>query len=125
MTQPPKFFIPGVTDIELEEVYAMMAKVAGGPAPEPGRRIYAITFQHDRVRWIARVGEQLSGIETVVKTAKRKRTERTMHHSDGATVTAIFPGHPWIVWTNSVRTQWVNPFMAGEPTSVTYFAGSN
>lgn len=122
MDQPPPFFIPGVAADDLEKTYDAMARVAGGPAPALGRRVYSIAFQHDGVRWIARVGEQLSGVETVTKRVKGKRIEREKHHSDGATVLAIFPGIPWIVWTNGVRTRWENPFMAGEPLGVVLFS---
>lgn len=49
-----------------------------------------------------------------------------MFLSDSAQVLAIFPGNPYLVVTNyritdGVRSAWENPFMAGRPTSVTFF----
>jgi hypothetical protein len=42
--------------------------------------------------------------------------------SDDANVIAIFPGVPYYVWHNGASKVWDNPFLAGEPFEITYFA---
>jgi hypothetical protein len=109
---------------EVESTYARLAEAAGCPLPD--RRVESITYVHDGVDWTATVGRTLRG----VKVSRRRRQGRTVEvkeqTSDPATVVAILPGAPWMVWTSKAplgpdRSGWVNPFMAGGPTSVTYF----
>jgi hypothetical protein len=114
----PAFFVPAADSDNEESVYAEFADWCGRPVPSRGERIYSITFIHDGVEWTATVDEQLQGFER--GTTPRKRT------SDPALVLAIFPGNPYMVVTNhrvaeNVGSKWVNPFLAGEPKSVTYF----
>ena len=96
----------------------------GGQIPE--RRIYSITFVHDGEEWTATVGEQLRGIKHRVTRSKGQQLERTTPISDAAMVLAIFPGAPYIVVTdkgiNQKYSKWENPFMAGSPVTVKYFA---
>jgi hypothetical protein len=127
MTAAVRFFLPGVLANKQEEAYSALAKLAGRPTPSADSRIYSITYRHDGGEWTATVGEKLRG-HTVADPrarAKKRRTEKPL--GDSAVVVAIFPGVPFLVFTDSghgagSRSAWENPFMAGQPTSVTYFA---
>ena len=124
---PPHFFIPNVAPAEQEAAYTAFAGlVQVEPAPI-GSRIYSITYRHDGAMWTATVGEQLRGhtIANPSDRAKSRRTERPL--GDPAMVLAILASVPYFVFTDgghaaSGRSAWTNPFMAGEPNSVTSFA---
>jgi len=121
----PKFFVPEPAKSDKqEETYAEFARMAGREIPE--RRIYSITFVHDGEEWTATVGEQLRGIKRRMTRSKGQRIERTTSISDTAIVLAIFQGTPYIVVTDKGISQkyskWENPFMAGSPIAVKYFA---
>jgi hypothetical protein len=93
--------------------------------PPPDKRIYSIDFVHDGTHWTATVGEILKGTSTRLRTRGGRRVEVTTPVSDPATVLAIFAGNPYMVATTggiAVRSAWVNPFMAGIPTRMVYFA---
>ena len=131
MKTGPPFFVPNATVEEQEEVYLAFARMAGQSTPPlPEKRIYSIDYYHNGVNWTATVGETLKGIEWP-KEKKRSSLSppsqpRPIHRGDPATVLAIFPGDPYMVVTNhriagNVRSRWENPFMAGRPSSVTYF----
>jgi hypothetical protein len=97
--------------------------------PEAGERIYSIEFGHDGVEWVATVGEKLLGTARRVTRRGGKKSEQIRPVSDTAIVLAIFAGVPFMVVTNSgitagLRSAFVNPFMAGQPKSVTHFAES-
>ena len=120
------FFVPAATAENQEQVYADFAQWCRCVVPEMGRRIFSITYSHDGVTWTATVGESLQGVKKVTSRSMGKKVERTVPVSDPATVLAIFPGNPFMVVTNhriagNVGSGWENPFMAGRPTSVTYF----
>lgn len=123
MTEPA-FFIPNVDEAKVEEAYAIMAKYCGRPMPSVGERIYSITFKHDGVDWTATVGETLKGIKYVMNRGRETRQP----HSDQATVIAIFPGTPYVVFTSkgptfgADRSTWENPFWAGEPRTIRRFS---
>lgn len=122
----PQFFIPGATRKDQEELYATYAKWCDRPVPTAAERIYSITYVHEGDHWTATVGKTLSGTGRAKKTQRGSPSERPRFLSDPARVLAIFPGNPYLVVTNyriaaSVRSAWENPFMAGRPTSVTYF----
>jgi hypothetical protein len=115
MPLPPAFFIPGFPADEFETRYAALAEACHSAVPDPAERIYSITFGDDGDEWTATVGLPLAGVH--------RRTGRV---GDPATVLAIFPGTPFMVVTDygvrdGVQSAFVNPFMAGQPTSVTYF----
>jgi hypothetical protein len=123
MENTPPFFVPEATPEEQESVYAEMAAICGRPVPDQGRRIYSITYVHDREEWTATIGKRLQGVRRRVTRSRGKRTERNQPVSDPAVVLAIFAGVPYMVLTNwNVGSAWENPFMAGKPRSVTYFS---
>jgi hypothetical protein len=122
----PKFFIPNLPAEAYEKLYAELAHLARTAVPEPAKRIFSIRFPHDGVDWTATVGQTLSGSKTKTMGRGTSKREVTQPTSDSAMVLAIFPGHPFIVHTDSglshqSRSTWCNPFMAGIPSSVTYF----
>jgi hypothetical protein len=121
--EAPTFFVPDVPAEEQEDSYKEMADFCHRPALPPDQRIYSIVYTHDSVEWTASVGRQLRGTKTTLKRGRELRTP----HSDSATVLAIFPGNPYLVVTDkgphfgNARSQWENPFMVGQPNSVTRF----
>lgn len=125
MTAALQFFLPFVEPHEQEKAYSALAERAGRSIPSNDSRIYSITYRHDGEEWTATVGKQLHGhtIADPRARAKKRRTERPV--GDFAIVLAIFPGVPFLVFTDSgnskrSRSAWKNPFMA-RPTSVKYF----
>lgn len=124
----PAFFVPGATPENQEQVYEELAKRCGLPrVPDPSSRVYSITFTSRGEEWTATVGEYLRGIKRQPSRSKADRTERTESLEDPATVYAIFPGLTYKVITDhgilpGVRSEWVNPFLAGEPSSITCFS---
>ena len=120
------FFIPDVDEGADEEVYEGLAKLCGRKPAEPGKRIESIAFTHDGEEWIATVGTELRGTRTTSRRRKAGVVDVTERLSDGASVLAIFAGTPYIVVTNKgtpgVRSHWENPFYAGQPSAVRYFA---
>jgi hypothetical protein len=127
MTEAPTFFVPSATTEMQESLYADFAKLCDRTVSDSGRRIYSIVFVHDSEEWTATVGETLRGVRH--QTTKSQGTKSQPSHpvGDPALVLAIFQGAPFKVVTNhriagSVGSAWENPFLAGEPKSVTYFA---
>ncbi len=123
-----QFFVPHAEPESAEKIYADLARFARCVVPPAGRRIASIQFRHDGEDWTATVGAQLTGVR--VETKRRKAGKVTVRTplSDAAVVLAIFEGHPYIVVTDSrplgdKSSHWVNPFLAGQPTAVTYFDG--
>lgn len=123
----PPFFVPSppAKSDSQEEAFADLAKMANRAVPE--RRIYSINV-HDGEEWTATVGERLRGVRRLTTRVRGKKKEVTSALSDDAIVMAIFPGDPYkVVTTHRISTQyskWENPFMAGEPKSVTYFSNN-
>jgi len=123
-----KFFVPQADPNDPDDVvrlYTALAALAGRSPAAPGKRIYSIEFHNDGV-WTATVGQSLSGIMMKTVTRKGKRTEVDVRLSDRAIVQAIFADTPFIVVTEARPltdrgSNWENPFMAGEPKSITYF----
>lgn len=127
MTEAPVFFVPAATPENQEEVYAGFAKWCNTSIPKHTERVYSITYIHDGEEWTATVGEPLRGIRRQISRSRGKRVERKIQLSDPAIVLAIFPGDPFMVVTNhrvarDVGSAWVNPFLAGRPTSILYFS---
>jgi hypothetical protein len=127
LTAPPAFFIPEISAEKQEQIYAELAAWCSCKPLAPEERIYSIGFVHDGEVWTATVGKRLSGRR--IKRRKRgvEWIELTTPLSDGAMVVAIFAGAPYMVVTNArpfsrVTTAWENPFMAGEPSSITRFS---
>lgn len=123
----PQFFVPGSNPDNCEETYASYAKWCGKSVPPSTQRLYSITYVHNGDEWVATVGETLSGKGYPKQKRRGNAHQRTMFLSDPAMVLAIFPGDPYFVVTNhriagNLRSAWENPFMAGRPTSVTYFS---
>ena len=126
MATTPDFFVPAATTETQEQVFTDFAKWCGIAVPPAERRVYSIVFGHDGETWIATVGESLHGTRTRTSTVRKQKVERTTQISDPAIVLAIFPGSPFMVVTNhnivgNVGSRWANPFLAGQPKSVTYF----
>lgn len=118
----PSFFVPDVAADKQEEAYAFFAEQCHRAVPPLADRIYSITYTHNGEVWTATVGETLRGSVTRVKTVRRQRTERTIPLSNPSVVMAIFPGVPFHVWHNGASRVWANPFLTGEPLSITRFA---
>lgn len=119
---PPAFFVPMVMPEKQAECYVEFARMIGRVVPAPGSRVYSITFSHNGERWTATVGEQLRGSVTKTSRVRGQKIERTVALSNGSTVMAIYPGVPFHVWHDYASRAWANPFLTGEPTSITYFA---
>ena len=128
--EPPTFFIPGCPPDEQEKVYAAMARACENVAvPDIEKRLYAISHRHDGDIWFVTVGKALTGRRPIWK--GRKKTEDTFAIEDPALVLAIFPFPSndlcW-VYTDAGsgagrRTEWANPFIAGELGRMDYFSG--
>ena len=129
MTTPPRFFVPHATEEEREEVYASFAAWCHRAVPPADKRIFSITFTHDGEEWTATVGQSLRGVRIRKRRRQGRSVEVTEPVSDPAIVFAIFPGTPYMVVTNArpitpVVSAWVNPFMAGQPFGVKFFAAA-
>ncbi len=127
--EAPPFFVPSAKPDRQEEAYAGFAKWCGRAVPQRTDRVYSITFAHDGEEWTATVGQALHGVRRRYSRKGGSRTERVIGLRDPATVLAIFPGYPYLVVTNhglapNVGSAWVNPFMAGQPSSVTHFSAN-
>ena len=116
-----KFFVPKIGDVDPEEAYTAFAQLAGAGVPGPEHRVCSITWKHDGVVWAATVGEELRGVETVVKGRGRdkKYLERPRHTSD--TVLAILSGAPFRIVHDNHSKIWNLPIYTGEPSHVEYF----
>jgi hypothetical protein len=126
MSDTPQFFVPAAAPDNQESVYAEFARRCSVEVPALSARIYSINFAGDGESWCATVGKSLEGVRTKTAKSHGKQIERTTHLSDPAVVLAIFPGSPYQVITNhgiagNVGSRWANPFLAGQPRSVTRF----
>ncbi len=126
MSEIPSFFVPNTTSETEEAVLADLAAFAGQSTPEARRRVYSITYTHDREEWTATVGRTLRGINQRTSRLRGRVVQRKHRVSDSAIVLAIFPGSPYVVVTNArpignVPSAWNNPFYVGRPQSVSYF----
>lgn len=129
MPTSPSFFVPNTSAQNQESVYAEHARSCGRSVPPPAERIFAIEFESNAETWHAEVGQKLHGTKYTSKRVKGKTVTQVQHLSDPALVLAIFPGNPYMVVTDhfrprSVGSEWVNPFLAGVPRSVTLFGPS-
>lgn len=129
MSQAPVFFVPAATAETQESVYANFANWCGVSVPPATKRVFSIVFRHNGEVWHATVGETMHGTKYSTHKVKGKKVERSQAVSDPALVLAIFPGSPFMVITNhriagNVGSRWENPFLAGEPESVTHFASA-
>lgn len=117
-----KFFVPETSKEEFEIVYKQLAEAANSKVPSLEDRVYSIEFSSNGEKWLATVGEKLTGEK------KHKKVNAFPEKiSDGATVLAIFRSSSHMVVTNkgitqNVRSNWENPFMAGQPTKVVKFS---
>jgi hypothetical protein len=127
--KPPPFFVPGCTPEEQETAFAAMGNGLPNamPVPEPGKRIYAISFRHDSDVWSATVGQTMRGRRPVWQ--GRKKTDTTVSIEDSAIVRAIYPTHRdnlfWVYHDGGQdsrqRSKWALPFLAGEAAILDYF----
>lgn len=126
MGKLPAFFVPAATPENQESAFADLAKFGRSAVPPVERRIYSITYTHNGEEWTATIGEKLTGVRYKTSRVKGVKVEREERLGDPAIVLAIFSGDPYFVVTNhrlvgNIGSRWENPFMAGRPTSVTYF----
>jgi hypothetical protein len=122
-----QFFIPQIEPGDTaEKVLGEFAALCRRSVPPPDQRVCQIHWIHDGEEWVANVGERLRGTSTRTRQRRGRRVEITARLSDPATVLAIFSGDPYLVVTNAppvgtVRSAWVNPFLAGQPTATYLF----
>jgi hypothetical protein len=120
------FFLPRASDDEqAERLYDALAEFAGCEPAPAGRRVHSIAFAHDGARWVAEVGEELSGQRTTQQLRRGELIERTEDLSSSSRVLAVYPGTPFVVVTDAqpitgAPSEWANPFTA-QPDRVTYF----
>lgn len=117
----PAFFIPNVGPEAQEDRYQELAKAVGAAAADPTRRIYSMTWTHDRVVWTATVGEQLRGIATIERGRGRNKTYQEVPRYSDDTVLAIFASVPFLIAHDGKSRYWNWPILAGEPSRVVYF----
>lgn len=117
----PAFFVPKVPEEKHEEVYAALAKACGRAALPLEERIYSIRFRSNGEYWTATVGESMRGTVARTRRIKGRRVEQSVTLSNPSIVLAIFPTVPYLVWHDETSRAWVNPFLAGEPSSVRRF----
>ncbi len=127
MSDAPTFFVPMVNSEDQETTYAELARRSLCVLPSRAKRIYSIGFRSNGERWTATVGHTLRGVRYRTVRRRGERLDLEERLSNPATVLAIFEGSPYMVAKDhrilrNVGSEWVSPFMAGEPTSVTYFA---
>jgi hypothetical protein len=123
------FFLPRASDAEqAERLYDALAEFAGCEPAPPGQRVQSIAFTHDGARWVAEVGEELSGQRTTQQLRRGELIERTEALASASRVLAVYPGTPFVVVTDAqpitgTPSEWANPFSA-EPDQVTWFDAS-
>ncbi len=127
MSTTSRFFVPEATPDTQESVYASFAAWCRCPVPSRDRRIYSITYISKGTTWTATVGETLRGMRYVTTRSRGQKSEQVQYVADPATVLAIFEGVPFMVVTNQgmprdVGSAWANPFLAGQPKFIAYFA---
>ena len=120
------FFVPRASDDEqAERLYDAFAEFAGCEPAPPRERVRSITFTQDGARWVAEVGQELTGERTTRQLRRGELIERTEQLSSTSRVLAVYPGSPFTVVTDAqpitpATSEWANPFTA-EPEQVTYF----
>jgi hypothetical protein len=94
-----------------------MAQRCDKIAPGPESRVYSISFVHDRVVWVATVGKRLKSYRLGLRVTPR-------WIEDPAMVLAIFPGTPYCIVTDALRTTGSNfkNIFFGTPTEVEFFS---
>lgn len=114
-----KFFVPGETEADAEVVYEMLARRCGlDEIPPLGQRVYTISFVHDGVEYVARVGERRDATKWRRTRAGRPDTSRPpQRYGSGEIVVAIYEGNPSYVWQEFKASVWANPQLVG-PRSV-------
>jgi hypothetical protein len=120
------FFLPRSSDDEqAERLYDALAEFAGCEPAPPGARVQSVAFTQDGARWVAQVGEELSGRRTTQQLRRGELIERTEELSSPSRVLAIYPGRPFTVVTDAqpitgTPSEWANPFLV-QPDEVTLF----
>jgi hypothetical protein len=120
------FFLPRASDDEqAERLYDALAEFAGCEPAPPGQRVQSIAFTQDGARWVAEVGEELSGQRTTQQLRRGELLEHTETLASSTRVLAVYPGTPFVVVTDAqpitgTPSEWANPFHA-RPDRVTYF----
>ena len=118
MTQ---FFVPFVGPEDQEVTYTELAELVGAGVAQPSQRIFSITWKHNGVEWVAKVGEQLRGEAWVTQGRGRNKREVRVAHSSSDTVLAIFEGYPFLIAHDNNSRQWNLPILAGNPHTVVRF----
>ena len=120
------FFLPRAGDDEqAERLYDALAEFAGCESAPAGQRVASITFDQDGARWVATVGEPLTGRRTSSQLRRGELLERVEELGSPSRVLAIYPGTPFVVVTDaqpitSEPSEWANPFTV-TPSGVTLF----
>ena len=120
------FFLPRASDDDqAERLYDALAEFAGCEPAPPGERVRSIAFTQDGARWVAAVGEELTGVRTTQQLRRGELLERTEHLASPSRVLAVYPGIPFTVVTDAqpitgTPSEWANPFHA-QPDHVTWF----
>jgi hypothetical protein len=120
------FFLPRASDDEqAERLYDALAEFAGCEPAAPGHRVQSIAFVQDGARWVAEVGQELSGQRTTQQLRRGELIERTETLTSATRVLAIYPGTPFTVVTDAqpitgTPSEWANPFTA-QPDEVVRF----
>ncbi|WP_225235602.1 hypothetical protein [Klenkia terrae] len=122
----PAFFLPRAADPDqAERLYEALAEFAAVEPAPPGRRVAAVTFELDGARWVAAVGEELTGTRTTSRMRRGELLELTEELTSPTRVLAIYPGPPCTVVTDAApitgaTSDWANPFTV-PPDEVTPF----
>ena len=120
------FFLPRASDDEqAERLYDALAEFAGCEPAPPGNRVRSIAFTQHGARWVAAVGEELTGVRTTQQLRRGELIERTETLTSSSRVLAVYPGTPFTVVTDAqpitgAPSEWANPFTV-EPGRVTWF----
>ncbi len=124
----PAFFLPRAADPDqAERLYEALAEFAACEPAPPGRRIVAVAFELDGARWVATVGEELTGTRTTSRLRRGEVLEHTEELTSPTRVLAIYPGPPCTVVTDAApitgaTSDWANPFTV-TPEDTELFTG--
>ena len=88
-------------------------------------RSFRVPYFEEAARWVASVGEELSGRRTTRLLRRGELIEHTETLSSSSRVLAVYPGTPFVVVTDAqpitgTPSEWANPFTA-RPDEVTLF----
>lgn len=115
----PAFFVPGATDAESAWGAMHEASESAMSRAYSERRIYALSFTHDGIDYVAEVGKPRQATEYSRTRGKRDYSRPPRQYSSGGVVAAIFEGKqdgaPYLIWELPANrpSAWENPAMVG------------